>query len=381
MRRIIYKISILSIVFSLWSCADKENQTLDSDSQNTNVTDERVQVTQAQFEKTNMLLGKLEEKPFHTVVKANGMIDVPPENRAVVSAIKGGYIRTTPLLVGDKVRKGQALVTIENPEFVTMQQQYMEIKGQIDFLKADFERQETMVAENITSQKNYLKAESAYKTAVATLNGLKKQLELLNISTSQVENGNMTSVITVYAPISGSVTKVNVSKGTFVSPATMIMEIIDNEHIHLELSVFEKDIMKLQKGQKIEFKIPEASQDTFEAEVHLIGTSIDQNRTIKVHGHIKDESKYNFLTGMFVNASIVTDSKISKGLPSGAIVNVDGTDQVLMLDEKKGDIYYFKTTNVRVIDAYDGFSLIENTTHFNEEQQFLVRGAFNLLGE
>jgi len=335
MRRIIYKISILSIVFSLWSCADKENQTLDSDSQNTNVTDERVQVTQAQFEKTNMLLGKLEEKPFHTVVKANGMIDVPPENRAVVSAIKGGYIRTTPLLVGDKVRKGQALVTIENPEFVTMQQQYMEIKGQIDFLKADFERQETMVAENITSQKNYLKAESAYKTAVATLNGLKKQLELLNISTSQVENGNMTSVITVYAPISGSVTKVNVSKGTFVSPATMIMEIIDNEHIHLELSVFEKDIMKLQKGQKIEFKIPEASQDTFEAEVHLIGTSIDQNRTIKVHGHIKDESKYNFLTGMFVNASIVTDSKISKGLPSGAIVNVDGTDQVLMLDEKK----------------------------------------------
>jgi cobalt-zinc-cadmium efflux system membrane fusion protein len=84
---------------------------------------------------------------------------------------------------------------------------------------------------------------------------------------------------------------------------------------------------------------------------------------------------------MFVNASIVTDSKISKGLPSGAIVNVDGTDQVLMLDEKKGDIYYFKTTNVRVIDAYGGFSLIENTTHFNEEQQFLVRGAFNLLGE
>ena len=74
----------------------------------------------------------------------------------------------------------------------------------------------------------------------------------------------------------------NVVKGLFVSPAEEILEIIDNDHIHLELNVFEKDIMKLEKGQTIWFKIPESSSETFEAKVYLIGANIEENRTIKI---------------------------------------------------------------------------------------------------
>ena len=107
---------------------------------------------------------------------------------------------------------------------------------------------------------------------------------MLHISIAQVEKGNISSTSSIFAPISGSITKINVTKGTYVSPASPILEIIDNTHIHLELSVFEKDIMKIKKGQPIQFQIPEASSDTFDAEVYLVGTSIGENRTIKVHG-------------------------------------------------------------------------------------------------
>ncbi|WP_347173642.1 efflux RND transporter periplasmic adaptor subunit [Polaribacter uvawellassae] len=380
MKRISYKIISLSIIISLFSCADSEKAT-PKESIEENTTKNLIEVTKVQFENTKMTLGKLEEKSFPTIVNVNGMIDVPPEGKAIVNATMGGYIKTTPLLIGDKVTKGQVLVTLENPEFIKLQQNYMEIHGQLSYLKSDYNRQKTMYAEKITSQKSYLKSESDYKTALAKYNGLEKQLTMLHISPKNVVNGNFTSKVTIFAPISGSITKVFVNRGSYVSPATIIMEIIDNNHIHLELSVFEKDILKIKKEQKINFKIPEASSSIYKAEVHLIGTAIEENRTIKVHAHLEDESKANFLTGMFVNAEIITDTSLEKALPSEAIVLVDEVSYVLVLDKIKDDTYYFKQKEVILKDGYDGYKIIENAKSFSSNTQFLTKGTYNLLGE
>jgi cobalt-zinc-cadmium efflux system membrane fusion protein len=343
--------------------------------------DERITVSQAQFDQNGMQMGSLQEITFPLTIHANGMIDVPPENRAVVSAFMGGYIKTTPLLIGDYVKKGQSLVTIENPEFVTLQQDYMQVKNQLNYLQSEYERQKTMVAENITSQKNFLKSESDFKTATAKFNGLRKQLTMLNIAPSDVENGTITSLISLYAPISGSITKIYVNKGTYVSPASPILEIVDNDHIHLELSVFEKDILKLKKEQKILFKIPEASSETFEGEVHLIGTSIDENRTIKVHGHPTNDKNHNFLTGMFVDASIIIDTVSAKALPSEAIVTIDDISYALLLDSEDGKNRYFKQVILQIGNTSDGYTLIKNPDEFKPSDRFLIKGAFNLMGE
>lgn len=381
MQSIIYKITVFGILLTLWSCRDSQNQSTTLEIQDKNLMDDHIRVTQAQFEQSKMILGSFEEKVFPNIVNVNGMIDVPPENRAVVNATMGGYIKTTPLLIGDQVQKGQVLVTLENPEFISMQQQYMEVNEQLTYLKAEYEREKTMVAENITSQKKYLKAESEYKTAVAKHAGLEKQLRMLHIPPSKVRSGVITSVVTIYAPISGSVTKVNVTKGTYVSPATSILEIIDNDHIHLELSVFEKDIMNIKKDQKIEFKIPEASTDMFKAKVHLVGTAIEDNRTIKVHGHLEDESDNKFLTGMFVEASIVIDSTFRKALPNNAIIMIDEVPSVLVLEKKEGNTYYFQQKEVKTKETYKGYTAIENANDFEANTQFLTKGIFNLLGE
>ena len=381
MQRIIYNILIYSVVLSLSSCGNGDVQNEQITQQKAGMADERIFVSKAQFEHSNMTLGGIEEQLFHATIKTRGMIDVPPENRAVVNATMGGYIKATPLLIGDEVRKGQSLVTIENPEFVSLQQEYLEIKEQLTYLRSEFERQKTMVAENITSQKSFLQAESAFKTANARYNGLRKQLTMLNISPSNVEAGAISSVTTIYAPIAGSVTKMNVNRGTYVSPATAILEIINNEHIHLELSVFEKDIMKLKKGQKINFKIPEASTETYKAEVHLIGTVIENDRTIRVHGHIENESEANFLTGMFVEADIITDSVLVKALPETAIVGIEDRDYVLLLNERTADGYYFERVIAETGDSMDAYTEITNPQVFAADATFLTNGAFNLIVE
>ena len=141
-----------------------------------------IHLSKAQFENAKMEVGQLTEKPFAETVQTSGMIDVPPQSKAVISAFAGGYIKNTPLLVGNKVSKGQRLVTLENPEFITMQQNYLETAEQLSYLKSEYERQKIMFDEKITSQKSFLKAESEYKSNLARYNSLKKNLEMLNIN-------------------------------------------------------------------------------------------------------------------------------------------------------------------------------------------------------
>ncbi|MCF6307053.1 MAG: efflux RND transporter periplasmic adaptor subunit [Flavobacteriaceae bacterium] len=373
-------IVIVFSAISLYSCGNSE-KTTESEVTENQTEETGIILSKQQFEQNNMRLEPLQERPFSVVVQASGMIDVPPENKAIVNAIMGGYVKTTPLLVGDKVRKGQVLITLENPEFVTLQQEYLEINEQLNFLKSEFDRQKILFEEKITSQKKYLKAESEYKTTKAKYTGFKKQLQMLNISTKNAENGKFTSIVTIYAPISGSITKVNIAIGTFVSPAKPIMEIVNTDHLHLELSVYEKDILSLKKGQKIDFKIPEASDEVYKAEVHLIGTSITENRTIKVHGHLIDESQNNFLVGMFVEAHIITANKMKLSLPSDAIVDIDGHFYVLKLVSSDEDKRHFEQVKVEIGSSYEGFTEITNTSDFSSKDQFITKGAFSLVTE
>ncbi|MGB5203366.1 MAG: efflux RND transporter periplasmic adaptor subunit [Eudoraea sp.] len=381
MKRILYYFIQFIFVISISNCKNVEPEHRTDVQEDLNPEDTVIELSNEQFEENAMTIGSLEEKSFPELVQANGLIDVPPANRAVVSATMGGYVKNTHLLIGDRVTKGQALVTIENPDFVALQQEYLEIKEQLTYLKSEYERQQILIKENISSQKSFLKAESDYKKAEATYKGLRKQLDLLKISPSDVEKGIISTTSTLNAPISGSITQVNVSLGMYVSPATPIIEIVDNDHIHLELSVFEKDIMRLHKGQEITFEIPEASSEVYTAEVYLISTSIEENRTVKVHGHLKDLEKHNFLTGMFVHATIIISDNVTMSIPSEAIVSSEGTSYLLLLESKKEEVYNFKPVKVEISAVYNGYTSIKNANDFPADSKFLTKGAFTLMGE
>lgn len=381
MKRLPYTYLIILSLLSVLACGESENKNTESSEDTMEITTNELIITKEQFEENGMMLSHLEEKTFPTIVSTNGMIDVPPENRAIVSAVMGGYIKKTPLLVGDRVRKGQLLVTLENPEFIALQQEYLEVKERLTYLKSEYERHKILFDEKISSQKNYLKTESEFKMSQAHYNGLQKQLQLLNISPLELENGNITGTATLYAPISGSVTKVLVSRGAYVSPSSPILEIVDNDHIHLELSVFEKDIMQVKKGQPILFRIPEASDNTFEAKVYLVGTTINENRTIQVHAHLKNEKENRFLTGMFVEADIVTDQLQTLALPSEAVVTIDDKAYVLLLVSENDGNYQFRKLEVQTGQTHANYIAIGNVGKLDTNNRFLTKGAFGLIGE
>ena len=361
-------------------CGNSEKKGDSEENTGNAIGSEQVKVTNVQFGASKMQLGNFTENSFPVFVKATGMIDVPPENKAEINAFVGGYIKKTPLLVGNRVKKGDVLVTLENPEFVDLQQEYLETAEQLTFLKSEYDRQKTLVEEKITSQKNFLKAESEYKRTLAMCNGLRKKLQMLNIDPIAVESGKITSVITLFAPIDGNITNVYVSRGSYISPSDEIMQIVNTDHVHLELNVFEKDIMKIKEEQPITFSIPEASKESYQGEVHLVGTSIDpKTRTIKVHGHINHKEQSNYTVGMFVEANIATSNTMEMALPIEAVVTIEDKQFVLQLISNKNGEYSFAQKEVRTGSIFNGLIAIKNAQEFKDSDQILIKGAFNIL--
>ena len=371
---------IFGLFLLLFSCSKKENalETVE-DSEEIKTTEDSFIVTQEQFANGKMKLGTFEERSFSDIVQTNGYIDVPPESKVKINAFFGGHIDKIGLLVGNDVKKGQVLASIINPEFIEFQEEYLKTKEQLAYLKPEFERQKVLSEENITSQKNFLKAKGEYNVALAKFSGLKEKLKLLNIDMVEVEKGNFSSSAIIKAPISGSITKLFVSAGSYVSPADELMEIIKMDHIHLELQIFEKDAIKVKEGQEILFRIPNYSTEEYEGEVHLVAKSIDEDkRMIKVHGHLMDES-LPLIVGMYIEARILTDTVTSISLSKETILdNADKSYILTTLNEGKTEMV-FKLKEVKMGRNSKDFIEILEYEPLSPGEEILLKGGFQLV--
>jgi cobalt-zinc-cadmium efflux system membrane fusion protein len=377
MKKLIIKSIAISLMFA--SCGESTQPKVETDQPKLEA--DEIFVSDAQWQEAQMNLINPDSLTIHEEVKTRGMIDVPPENAASVSPFMGGYVQSTKLLVGDQVSKGQLLFTLSHPDYVSLQQNYLEVLGSLEYLKAEFERQQALLDEKITSEKNFLKAKSDYQQALANQNGLRKKLEMLNLNVAEVAKGNLSSQTALYAPISGRITAVNIQTGSFVSPADIAMEIVDVNHLHLELAVFEKDILQVKVGQAIRFSVPEASETSYPARVHLVGNALDNTtRTVKVHAHLDDEDKAHFIKGMFVNATIAVAEKKVLGVAKSAVVNLDNQNFILVWQRQVegGVVLKRKRVDVGITDE----DVVEvRSSNLNLSDRVLQNGAFELIQE
>ena len=211
---------------------------------------------------------------------------------------------------------------------------------------------------------------------------------MLGIQPAELDAGGLRSVISMHTPISGKVTRVNVRTGAFVSPATEIMEIINTEHIHLELMVFEQDINRIRKGQAIRFSIPEISDRVREGSVYLIGNTVDEKRTVKVHAHVREEDLEELMVGMFVQADILagaTDATSGNlpsywALPEEAVISGEGGDYVLVLEASGEQGHTLRREPVEVGITSGGFIALKDPGSLEPSTQILVKGAFQAAG-
>ncbi len=370
-------IFIYSIVMLLLMSCAKTKEKPSNEEHNT-IRENEVVLTKTQFKAGSFKIEKADSMEFAEHFKATGMIDVPPENRAEVSSFFSGFVSETHLLVGDEVKKGDLLIRLTNPDFIEQQQTFVENYTQLNYLKSEFERKQNLLKDNVVSEKVFQKAKSDYLSLKAKVNGQHRTLELMNVNVNSVLNGNFSENINIYAPISGKISKVNVSKGMHIKPSTMMMEILHTDHIHLELNIFEKDIMKINVGDTLAFKIPEISNQSYKAYVYLIGAEINTNRNVRVHAHPVNESQH-FSVGMFVEAYFKNNSKTHLSLPSSAFGETENRFKVLRLKEENQDNYIFEFLEVKNTPEQNNRRALHIDSEIKKSDQFLTQGVFDLI--
>lgn len=382
-KKNVYHVLVVAFLLLLMSCSSESETKMGNETAIEDTADSNYEVTKTQFQASNMTLGKMEMASFHEVVKANGMLDVPPENRAMVSSYFGGIVKDIKLLPGERVKKGQVLFILENPDYVQLQQDFLEAKGQLTYLKSDYERQKNLAQDNVSSQKNFLKAESDYIVTKVKVESLSKKLALMNIIPNALTTENIRTTVAVFSPINGYVTEVAVSKGTFLNPSQLAVSIIDIDRLHVELNIFEKDLSKVKIGQPILFRVQNDKRNEYRANVHLINKIVDaEKRSISVHGDITHANlTTQFNAGMYVEADIITSSSERMALPQNALVDVEGRYYVLMLQKTTGEGYTFVKKEVKTGLSNTNHVEILNTQDFNEDTEILINGSFNLITE
>jgi len=364
----------------VFSCGQSGTEDLGIEITEASVESGMIQLSTAQFETMDMAWGKLDSGEFSAEITVQGSVRVPVESMQEVTTFYGGYVSGMELLEGQAVKKGEVLFYLENPEFILLQQNYLEAKSQLNYLKADYERQKMLFEEQITSQKNYFKAEADYESTRAKAESLKRQLSMLRINVDQLQPESIRSKIPIYSPISGFVTSIHAVPGAYIQPTDVAVSLISKEHLHMELVIFEKEAMLIKKGQMVEVRIPEVSSDIMIAEVFMVGQSINEARQINVHAHLIDESKESMLVpGMFIEGKVQVDPKKGISLPQTAVVQSDGKMFVLVLREKNEEGYSLEKIEVQAGKVGGGAIQILPGSKLSTTDQILVSGGFNLL--
>ncbi len=216
---------------------------------------EEVHFSTQQFQSLRMKVDTLPLRNISSYVDANGQLEVPPQNEAAVTAVIGANIISIKVIEGDKIKKGQVLAYLNHPDLIKLQTDYINSWNQLQYIDKEYQRQKKLYDEKVGSGKEFQKTQADYQSMKGTVVGYEAQLRLLGLSLMKIQQGEIYDQVPVSTPISGYVRHVNVKTGQYVQPQTEMFEIVNIDHIHTDLMVFEKDMHKVKEGQKVKFSI------------------------------------------------------------------------------------------------------------------------------
>jgi len=355
------------------------------------------ELTEEQMKSVGVTLAAIEMKELTSTIKANGLLRVPNNRKATVTSLYGGVIKTINVQIGDFVRKGQVLATISNPEYIQLQEQYLTINSRITYAQQEYRRQKELFDNDAGAKKNLQSADAELKSLRTQRSSLQRQLQMMGISPGKVANGNLRSGLVITSPINGTVSNINAQIGSYVDVSSPVLDIIDNNSIHLDLQVFEKDLPKMKVGQIVHFKLTNNPETEYDAKIYSIGSSFEnESKTISVHANVTG-NKEGLIDGMNITGIVSLDKSVTPAIPNEAIVEADGKYYVFVQTDKKAEAHkeesrdttkdnenpkkLAKTMNFEKIEVIKGstdmgYTAITPVSAIARDAKIVVKGAF-----
>lgn len=332
-------------------------------------------LTAAQASRANLTSGPMELKKLSRHLRVNGIIDVPPQNMITISFPPGGYLQSTRLLPGMHIRKGEVIATMQDSKLIQLQQDYLSARIRDNQLAADYRRQQELNRDKSSSDKALQEAEALWRSNKVLVKSLGEQLLLAGFDPQTLNEDNISRSVALRSPIDGFVASVKVNTGAYINPGDVLFELVDPDDIHLNLTVFEKDIQYLGIGQKVKAWSNTHPERYYQCDIILIGKELDEHRSVEVHCHF-DKYNHDLLPGMFMNAEIEVEEQEVNVLPEEAVVNYRDRDYVFV---DQGN-YQYRLTEVKTGLKENGYVEVQlRDKQKPESGKYITRNAYTLL--
>lgn len=339
-----------------------------------------VVLSKIQLENLDLKLGEIAERNIGEYVLTTGQLEVPPQNEASVTAILGSNVSSIKVIEGDKISKGQIIAYLSHPNIIHLQSSYIKAWSEFNQLDKELIRQTKLHSKKVNSGKELEIASAEQMSAKAQMNGLKAQLQMLGVGIVELEKGHIQKQIPVKSPIDGYIRSVAIKTGQFVNPQTEMFEIVNIDHIHADFMVFEKDIHKVKKGQKVIFSVESLPETELNATIYSVGKAFEQNPKA-VHLHAEIENKQGVLIpGMYAQGKICLNERMEFALPEEAVAEYNNEYFVFLAIQKKEGME-FKPLKIKISSLDDSWiGLVDLDSKYRNEK-FALTKAYDILAE
>lgn len=390
MKRVILIVAVTAIAWAGFAFFAKQTGSeahAHEEHEHEEVDFDHIPLTAKQVSTVDLKMGEAVEREMEATIEAKGSLVLRAQAMGDVASLMGGIVKSIFVKEGQLVHRGQVVATVENTDVVSLQREYYSAAKECELAKADLERQLLLSKQGAGVKRTLQQTRKDYQVAHANLLGIGRQLAQIGISTSAVAKGKFTTAFPLRAPISGVVSQLTASLGSYADMQTPLMKIRNTQAVECDLNVFEKDLAKVKVGNRVTFSL------TNQPGVKLSGTVYGMNqyfndgsKSVAVHVKMDDASlktsrinHIKLFDGMYVSGQIATGSQRCLALPSEAIVSTDGKQYVFALkgEPKKGE-YSFSRHEVSTGVTDGGFTEVKLCDHLKAGKKIVTDNAFYL---
>jgi cobalt-zinc-cadmium efflux system membrane fusion protein len=304
----------------------------------------------------------IEEHDFPSEKEAVGSINFNEDMSVQVFTPYQGRIIALFASVGDDVKKGQTLFTIDSPDLLTAESTLIAAAGVLELTTRSLARLAELYKTLAISQRELEQAKSDQQTAEGNLRAGRDSVRLFGKTDAEIDRIVATRsadpTLVVPSPITGRITARNAAPGLFVQPASPPAPFVvtDINTMWMLADVAEADSPAFRVGQEVQVRINAFPGRTFDGKITTIGASVDPNtRRVLVRSEIKDP-QHELRSGMFAVFTITVGQPVrSPGIASDGIVREgDGTMTIWITADRRR----FTRRTVKIGDIHDGFRQI-----------------------
>lgn len=381
-KRFILVAALTVITFVGFSfLSQSKAETSESENQEEEIDFLNIPLSEKQVKAVDLKMGEAQEREMDAMLHVNGSLVLRAQDMGNVSSLMGGIVKNVYVKEGQMVSRGQVVATIENTDVVTLQREYYTAYKESEMARLELDRQKTLASAGAGIKKTLQMSEKNYKVAQANLLGTGRQLQQMGISTKEVAKGKFTTVFPLRAPISGTVSDMQASLGSYADMQTPLMKIRNNHAVECDLNVFEKDIAKVKVGDQVLVSLTNQPGVNVSGRVYGMNQYLNKGtKSVAVHVKLDAKRGAKLFEGMYVSGQIATGRQLCMTLPDKAIVNADGKQYVFALNQQhsKGGTYSFSRHEVTTGVSNNGYTEVALCKHLKKGQKIVTDNAFYL---